>query len=162
MFLCSPASGTGWQWAETVVEVSKFNKRKSTFREWLTRVKNASAGMLGSNKAYLKFNIQFFINCNKGYGVADPARLMTHHIYAKPINRTNLSLLFHTGLQYLPDPGFKITITYGDDNIYGDSPKYVRERYPTADVITIPGSSHFPWLHNGQVFFNVLADHYSI
>lgn len=42
MFLCSPASGTGWQWAKTVMEVATFNKKKCTHPEWLSMVRNAT------------------------------------------------------------------------------------------------------------------------
>lgn len=152
LFLCSPASGTGWQWVETAMEIRRFNRKRSTRPEWRAMLKNTVLGLLGSDKAYQKFHTQFCLNCNKGYRVQDPVPMMVTHANAKPINRTNRSVLFHPRLRELPNPGFNITVTYGDDDIYGDSPKYVRKRYPTADFITIPRSGHFPWLHNEHAF----------
>lgn len=162
MFLCSPASGTNWQWLKTVIEVGKFHRRKSTDAEWAAMVKNSTLGMLGSYKAYGKFYTQFSINCNRDYRVKDPVQVMVDHINAKPITRTYFSLLLHPTLGKLTDPGFKITVVYGDDDIFGGSTSYVSERYPTGVVITIPASSHFPWLHNEEAFFKVLADHFKV
>jgi proline iminopeptidase len=160
LFLCSPASGTGWQWLKMAMEIRRFHRKRSTRLEWLAMEKNALLGLLGSDKGYQKFHTQFCLNCNKGYRVKDRVPMMVEHAKAKPINRTNRSVLFHPRLRKEPDPGFNITVTYGDDDIYGDSPKYVRKRYPTADFFTILGSGHFPWLHNREAFFNLLADHY--
>lgn len=162
MFSCSPATGTGWQWAKAVVEVGKFHRRKSTNPEWAGMVKNSMLGMLGSYKAYGKFYTQFSINCNRDYRVENPVQVMVDHINAKPITRTYFSLLLHPALPKLPDPGFKITSVFGDDDIFGDSTKYVRERYPTGTFVIIPASGHFPWLHNVEAFFKVLADHYEV
>ena len=162
MFSCSPASGTGWQWAKTVLEVGRFHKRKCTRQEWLEMVKNASLGLLGSYKAYARFYAQFSINCNRDYRVQQPVQVMVDHLHTRPINRTSLSLLLHPTLRRLPEPGFKVTVVYGDDDLYDESPKYVRERYPTGTFITIPASSHFPWLHNIEAFFKVLAEHFAV
>ncbi|WP_162054288.1 alpha/beta fold hydrolase [Pontibacter pamirensis] len=162
MFACSPATGTGWQWAKTVLEVSKFHKKKSTGPEWAAMVKNSALGMLGSYKAYGKFYTQFSINCNRDFRVENPVQVMVDHINASPITRTYFSLLLYPPLPKLPDPGFKITVVFGDDDIFGDSTSYVRERYPTCTFIVIPASGHFPWLHNEEAFLKVLADHYRV
>ncbi|MDX5481605.1 MAG: alpha/beta hydrolase, partial [Hymenobacteraceae bacterium] len=87
---------------------------------------------------------------------------MIDHINARPITRTNLAVLLHPGLQQLSTPPFPITIAYGEDDIFGDTTRYVRERYPAARFITIPNSSHFPWLHNEEEFYKVLADHFGM
>ncbi|AKD05078.1 alpha/beta hydrolase [Pontibacter korlensis] len=162
MFLCSPASGTGKQWREMTMEVTRFNKRKTTQGEWFAMLKNAALGLLGSDAGYERFYTQFCLNCNKGYQVENPVPLMIDRISAKPINRTNFAILRHSELEMLPDQGFRITVTYSDDDIYGDSTKYVKERYPYAHFITIPNSSHFPWLHNEGYFYSVLAGHYGV
>jgi proline iminopeptidase len=162
LFLCSPASGTGWQWVEMALEIARFNRKRCPRPAWQAMKRNALLGFLGSDKAYQKFYTQFCLNCNRGYGVADPVPLLVDHVHAKPINRTNRALVLHGRLRKLPNPGFPITVTYGDDDVYGDSPRYIRQRYPTADFRTIPGSSHFPWLQNGPAFFNLLAAHYQL
>jgi proline iminopeptidase len=162
LFLCSPASGTGWQWAKMAMEIRRFQSKKSTFPEKLKMMKNSLLGLLGSNNAYREFYRQFAINCNKGYRLLAHEPLQLDLLHAKVINRTNKSVLLHPTPKGLPDPGFRITVTYGDDDIYGSSPKYVRKRYPTANIITIPKCSHIHWLHNGDAFFDVLADHYNL
>lgn len=162
MFLCSPASGTGSQWREVGMEVAAYNRKKSTTAEWLGMLKNLSLGLLGSDSAYEKLFTQFCLNCNKGYTVDDPVPVLTSHINARPINRTNLALLLHAMLEVQPNPGFKITVSYGDDDIFGASVRYVRERYPTAQFFSIPESSHFAWLQNKQEFYKVLANHYGL
>ncbi|WP_299754870.1 alpha/beta hydrolase [uncultured Pontibacter sp.] len=161
MFLCSPASGTGSQWKETVLEVARFNKNKSTSSEWFGMLKNAALGFLGNDKAYENLFTQFCLNCNKGYPVDDPVPVMIDRINAKAINRTNLALLKEPVQEPMIDQGFKFTITYGEDDIYGDSKKYVRERYPYANYITIPKTSHFPWLQNEEEFYAALAAHFT-
>ena len=162
MFLCSPATGTGSQWAEMLLEVSRFNSNKGTWLDWLSMIKSASLGMLGSYKAYQEFYTQFCINSNKNYRVQNLVPIMIDHINASPITRTNLAVLLHPRLQQLSTPPFPITIAYGEDDIFGDTTRYVRERYPAARFITIPNSSHFPWLHNEEEFYKVLADHFGM
>lgn len=162
LFLCSPASGTGWQWAETVAEVANFNRKKSSVAELLRLGKDALLGTLGSDAAYREFQTQFAMNCNKGYEVSNPVPVFTELASAQAVNGTTKALLLHPIPQQQPDLPFPVTITYGDDDIYGDSPEYVRERYPTAHVVTVPQSSHFMWLHNPERFFKVMADHYAI
>ncbi|CAN5909393.1 hypothetical protein BH24BAC1_BH24BAC1_32110 [soil metagenome] len=160
LFLCSPVSGTGWQWVKTAMEIARFNRKRSTLPEWLTLGKYTVQGLLGIDRAYQRFQTQFCLNCNKGYQLKDPVPMLVEYARAKPTNRTNRPVLLHPGLRVLPAPGFPTTVTYGDNDIYGDSPKYVRKRYPTAEFFTIPESGHFSWLNNQKAFFNLLADHY--
>lgn len=162
LFLCSPASGTGRQWREMGLEVVAYNKRKSTGSEWFGMVKNALLGLMGSDTAYEKFFTQFCLNCNKGYPVDNLVPVQVDHIYARPINRTNLALLLYLELSVYSPPDLKITVTYGDDDIYGESKKYTSERLPTASFVTLPNTSHFPWLQNPDEFYQVLASHYGI
>ncbi|MCC9138341.1 hypothetical protein ACFSKU_21680 [Pontibacter silvestris] len=144
------------------MEIRRFNQERSSIQEWLAMIKNTVMGLLGSYKAYQKFFTQFCINCNKGYDVNNLVPLMVDHVNARPVNRTNLSLLLYYGLRKLINPGFKITVTYGDNDIYGNSPKYIRKRYPTSAFVTITQSSHFAWIQNKKEFLNVLAEHYKM
>ncbi|OKL40423.1 alpha/beta fold hydrolase [Pontibacter flavimaris] len=162
LFLCSPASGTGRQWKEMGLEVARYHKGKCTQKEWMGMLKDATLGLLGNDNAYERLFTQYCLNCNKGYAVSDPVPLQVDHINAKAINRSNLALLKAPELEPMIDQGFPFTITYGDDDVYGASKKYVRERYPYADFITIPGSSHFPWLQNGPEFYRILSSHYGL
>lgn len=162
LFLCSPASGTGKQWLNMGWEVQRFNKRKSSFREWTGMISNSFFGLLGFNKAHQKFFKQFAINCNKNYKVEKTAPLLPHLVRARPVNRTIKAVLKYPKLRQMNSPAFKITITYGDDDIYGDSKKYVRKRYPTARFVDIPKCSHMHWLHNREAFFKIMAKHYDL
>lgn len=162
MFLSSPASGTGKQWIKMGWEVRRFNKKKSTFWEWVGMLRNSFVGTLGFDSGHRKFFRQFAINANKDYEVEKTAPLQVDLVRAKAVNRTNKSILTHEILKPLRSPHFPITITYGDDDIYGESKKYVENRYPTAKIVSIPDCSHMHWLHNPQIFYQVLDDHYDL
>ncbi len=106
--------------------------------------RNKALGVVGSAKAYQRFYAQFSLNCNKGYGTVPPAPLLVNCVAAKPVNRTVLAILAHPKLPANQKPRFGITVTFGDDDIYGDSSKYTRQRYPRAAFITIPVMEPFP------------------
>lgn len=162
MFLCSPASGTGKQWLEMVLEVSRYNRKKSTLLEWISMVKNTSIGMLGSDEAFQKFYTQFCLNCNKEYNLENPVPVLVSHITATPVVRTNIALLFYPELPKLSALNFKVTVTYAEDDIFEDSTRHVRARYPEARFVTIPKSNHFTWLSNEKSFYEVLREHYGL
>lgn len=160
LFLCSPASGTGKQWLKMGLEVGRFNKKKSSFWEWMGMLRNSFLGTLGFNRGHRNFHRQFGVNANKGYDAEDSAPLLPHLVRARQINRTNKQILKYPKLKELPAPDFPISVTYGDDDIYGESSNYVKQRYPTARFITIPNCSHMHWLHNKEVFYKVLREHF--
>ena len=160
LFLSSPASGTGPQWLKMSLEVGNFNRKKSSFLAWISMNKNGLLGLLGSSKAYQRFYEYFAINCNKGYEISGTAPILSDLIKARTVNRLTKAIVKHPVLQQQTAPPYKITVTYGDDDIYGTSKKYVRERYPSANFLTIPASSHMQWLHNPKVFYAKLAEHY--
>lgn len=162
MFLCSPASGTGKRWIKMGLEVRRYNKKKSTLWEWILMNINSLLGLLGSTNAYKKLFFQFGINCNKGHGINGPDPIMIDYVKSRTINRINKEIIKYPKLKKISEPGFKITITYGDDDIYEDSPKYVKRRYPTAVVYTISNCGHMQWLHNQEDFFSILKNHYKI
>jgi proline iminopeptidase len=81
-------------------------------------------------------------------------------VKAAPVNATRKQLLKYPLLKNNPTPNFKITVTYGASDIYGDSKKYVRERYPTATFINIENCGHLPWLHNSPAFSKILEEHF--
>ncbi|WP_247236745.1 alpha/beta fold hydrolase [Telluribacter sp. SYSU D00476] len=162
LFLISPCTGTGWQWVKMGVEIGRFNKRRSSLLEWVSMCKNGLLGVLGSNVAFTQFYTQFCINCNKGYQVENPVPFLVDHIKARPIIRTNTRVFFYHRLKRVPAPEYKITVTYGDNDVIGPSRRYVRKRYPTASFITVRGTSHLPWLQNEEVFYRILAEHYAI
>lgn len=162
LFLCSPTSGTGRQWREMLREVIRYNKSRSTGKEWMGMVKDAVLGFLGNDQAYERLFTQFCLNCNKGYQVGEPVPVLADHIVAKAINKTTLAILKEPEQEPMIDQGFPFTITYGDNDIFGNSKRHVRERYPYANFVTIPQTSHFPWLQNGQEFYTILSAHFGL
>lgn len=162
LFLCSPASGTGKQWAQMMKEAAHYNKNKCAGNEWMNMVKDAILGFLGKDEAYERLFTQFCLNCNKGYHVSEPVPVMVDHISAKAVNRTRRAILKEPEQDPMIDQGFPFTITYGDDDIYGESKKYVQERYPYANYLTIARSSHFPWLQNEHDFYRILSAHFGL
>lgn len=160
LFLCSPSSGTGWQWQETESEVMKFNQSKCSFFEFLYMGLNSMLGMAGSDKAYQRLFKQVIKNYNKGFTVTDHLTFDLQHVKALPVNATRKELLKYPLLQNIVHPSFPVTITYGDQDIYGASKNYVRERFPSGEMITIKNCGHLPWLHNMAAFESVLRRHY--
>jgi proline iminopeptidase len=160
LFLCSPGSGTGRQWQEAETEVMKFNKSKCSFPEFLHLGLNSLLGMLGNDKAYQKLFEQVIKNYNKGFTVTDRLTFDLQNVKAIPINLTRKQLLKYPLLKNNTNPQFKITITYGDNDIYGVSKKYGRERFPSGEFIIIKNCGHLPWFHNMAAFANILHNHY--
>lgn len=160
LFLCSPASGTGRQWLETMLEINRYNLRKSSLREWLWMGVNAGLGALGSDAGYRRLYRQILRNFNRGFQKAYPEYFALSCVKASAINGTLKAILAYPLLPSLKQPGFKITITYGDQDIFGRSQQYVLQRYPTALRYILPASGHIPWLHNQDDFLRVLEQHY--
>jgi proline iminopeptidase len=82
------------------------------------------------------------------------------NVKASPINKTRKQLRNYPALRLLPQADFKITITYGERDIYGESKKYVRERYPTAVIHTIANCGHLSALQCKTKFVELLDSHY--
>jgi len=162
LFLCSPGSGTGYQWKDTMLEVAKYTKNKCRLYEWLTMNIYSVLGLLGSNKAYKKFYRQALICFNRGFREDPPEHFRINCIRAQAINQTTKAILSAPILPDLASPAFRITIAYGDDDIFGASKKYVIQRYPSANVLFVPESGHMPWSHNRKVFVPILNAHYGL
>ncbi len=160
LFLCSPSSGTGKHWQETENEVMRFNKSKCNFLEFLYLGFNSLRGMSGSDKAYQKLFTQVIKNYNKGFTITETQTFDLQNVKAIPINLTRKELLKYPLLKDNRNPEFKVTITYGDDDIYGESRKYVKERFPSGEFITINKCGHLPWLHNKAAFEKIVQHHY--
>jgi proline iminopeptidase len=160
LFLSNPGSGTNTEWRQTEKEVMQFNKSKCTIWQWSQMAMNNLLGMLGSNQAYQRLFARVMKNYNDGYSVADYSSIDFSNLRAAPINKTRPEIIKHPLLKGLADPSFKVTITYGDQDIYQSSKDFVIHRYPTADVITIPNCGHLPWLHSPAKYEEVLTTHF--
>lgn len=160
LFLSSPSSGTGYQWKETEKEVMAFNKSKSSKREWLKIGWNSLKGMFGSSKAYRKVFAQVLVNYTRGFDFDGNGSINLENVKAAPINKTRKHLRKYPVLEAMKNPSFKITITYGEKDIYSESKKYLLERYSTAGIFTIENCGHLPALHNKEKFAGLLDAHY--
>ncbi|QNF33987.1 alpha/beta hydrolase [Adhaeribacter swui] len=162
MFLCSPATGTGKQWKDTMLEIADYNKNKSSYTEWVAMQAESGLGLLGSDKAYQKFYSQALRNFSRGFTEAYTEKFALDCIKAKAINQTVKAILKYPLLPEKIIPEYKLTIAYGARDIYGKSKRCVMRRYPTIPIIFIPGSGHIPWSHNMEVFVNILREHYGV
>jgi proline iminopeptidase len=162
LFLCCPGSGTNREWKETEKEVMQLNRSKCTSWQWLKMGVNNVRGILGSDRAYQRLFEQVMKNYNKGFVVFGKPTSNFENLKADPINKTRPEIIKYPLLKKQPKPSFKITITYGDGDIYQSSKKFVLNRYPTAKVIIIKNCGHIPWLHNPRDYEKILNQHYSM
>lgn len=161
LFLCCPGSGTGKQWKVTEREILKFNRSKTTLAEWMGMGFNSLLGMLGSDNAHRRLFRQVIKNYNKGYATS-ANEIDFQNVEATPINQTRKEIRKYPMLEICQNPNFKITIVYGDGDIYNGSKNFVINRYPTAKVQMIENCGHFPWQHNLVRFKSVMAEHYGL
>ena len=75
-------------------------------------------------------------------------------------NQTRKEIMAYPLLPRLEDPAFPITVTFGDNDIFGASGHFVISRYPSAQVFTIKNSGHFPFFHNPEDYFAILHQHF--
>lgn len=160
LFLCSSGSGTNSEWKKTEKEVMQFNKSKCEKAEWTKMGINSLLGMMGSDKAYKRLFNQVIRNYNNGFELSVPMNIYLENIKAEPINKTRKSIIKYPLLVQQENPSFKITVVYGDRDIYQSSKDFVVNRYPTAKIFSLKNSGHLPWLHNPTEYFRILKSHY--
>ena len=134
LFLCSPSSGTKQTWKKTENEVLQFNKRMTNFSGWMKMGLNSLLGMLGSDKAYQRVFEQVLKNYHSDYGKIPIDIESLNGVHAEPINKTRKEIIRYEPLAELKEANFPIIISYGDNDIYGDSKNELINRFPTADV----------------------------
>jgi len=162
LFLCSPSSGTNKTWKQTEKEVMQFNKNTTSSSEWLKMGWNSMLGMFGSDKAYRRLFTQVLKNYHKDYKNVEIKDEFLNKIHSKPINNTRKEIIKYKSLSVFKKPNYPILITYGDNDIYGDSKKEITSRFPTSEIKTISNSGHIPWKHNPKIFRDVLIKFYKL
>lgn len=163
LFLSSPSPGTGKHWSEMKREVMLYNKQKCTKKEWRRMGLNSMLGALGSDKAMGRLYMQVVKNYNKGYvEIEDNKSASYEKAKGKSTHKTVKNIKNAPLLKKLSSPDFPILITYGDDDIYGETTKYVIERYPTAKVVFIPNCGHLPTIHNPEKYWELFASFYRL
>ena len=160
LFLCCPGSGTGSQWKQTEKEVMQLNRSKTTFWQWSKMGMNNLLGILGSDTAYKRLFKQVMKNYNDEFVKTDQLTIDFSNLKARAINKTRKEILKYPELKPLTNAPYKITIVYGDKDIYQSSKNFVLNRYPTASVFELKNTGHIPWLHNPTDYFNVLENHF--
>ena len=160
LFLCSPGSGTNSVWKQTEKEVMQFHKRITSKRDWIKMGWLSFMGMLGSNNAYYKLFKQVIMNYHRNYQIQYQDLSLLKHVNSKAINKTRKEIIKYKSLEKKDNINYPVIITYGDNDIYGESRNDVINRYPEAQVITIRNSGHIPWKHNLNEFKKVLEDFY--
>ncbi len=161
LFLCSPSSGTNTLWKKTQKEVMEFNKKLCSKKEWLSMGWNSLLGMLGSDKAYRKVFKQVILNYHSGYKKVSVEAEFLNKIYSTPINKTILEIKKYKPLSVFKQTELPICITYGDNDIYGNSKEELIKRFPMAKVVEIKKCGHIPWKNNPLAFESVLDEFYS-
>ncbi|HCL66015.1 MAG TPA: alpha/beta hydrolase [Rhizobium sp.] len=163
MFLSSPSSGTGEIWKVTESEVMSFNKSHSGLLGWSMMGVKSLLGMLGSDKAYQSLFKQVLENYNKDFDSSFSAtEAMVENVRAEPINKTRPHILEYQPLKDVPDCQFPVMITYGQKDIYGESKKSVRNRFPKATFIELQNAGHIAWKHNNAEFVRILIEFYQL
>jgi len=160
LFLCSPSSGTNKTWKQTEKEVMQFNKSHCSTGEWFLMGWRSFLGMMGSDKADRKLFKQVMLNYHKDYIISEPNESFFERIYAKPVNRTRKYILNYRPLSVFENDTIPVLITYGENDIYGDSRKEVYHRFPNAEFKVIERSGHIPWKHNLKTFNEIVKSFY--
>jgi proline iminopeptidase len=117
---------------------------------------NVALGRMGSKNAYKRLFRQIIINYHKGYHVDLPDDEKLARISSCAGTQTRLAIKRHPGLKYFGKTNFPVILTYGQYDAYGNSRKYVMNRFPFASKSIIPASGHTPWKHNLKEFEKVL------
>jgi proline iminopeptidase len=160
LFLCSPSSGTNKDWKKTEKEVMKFNKKNASNKEWAIMGWSSLLGMFGSDKAYQKMFKLVLKNYHKNYSEVKIEDAFFQKIHSEPVNKTRKEIVKYKFLTEFNKPDYPIMISYGENDIYGESKNELLKRFPTAKVETIEKCGHIPWKHNPKEFNRILNKFY--
>jgi proline iminopeptidase len=117
--------------------------------------------MLGSDNAYKRLFKQVMKNYNEDFVKTEGLSIDFDNLKSAPINKTRPEIIKYPILQKQENPKYKITIIYGDQDIYKSSKDFVINRYPTANVSVIKNCGHIPWLHNPMDYKEILKKHFN-
>jgi len=162
LFLCSPSSGTNETWKKTEKEVMQFNKKNASNKEWAIMGWSSLLGMFGSDKAYQKMFKLVLKNYHKNYSEVNIEDTFFKKIHSEPVNKTRKEIVKYKFLTEFNKPDYPIMISYGENDIYGESRNELLKRFPTAKVETIEKCGHIPWKHNPKEFNRILNRFYLV
>ncbi len=161
LFLCSPSSGTNETWKKTEKEVMQFNKKNASNKEWAIMGWSSLLGMFGSDKAYQKMFKLVLKNYHKNYSEVKIEDTFFKKIHSEPVNKTRKEIVKYKFLTEFNKPDYPIMISYGENDIYGESRNELLKRFPTARVETIEKCGHIAWKHNPSEFNKLLNEFYT-
>ncbi|MCF6343877.1 MAG: alpha/beta hydrolase [Devosiaceae bacterium] len=162
LFLVSPSSGTNEVWKQVQGEVLAYNQNSVSLLTWVKMGFDSLLGMLGSDVAYQKLFKQVVQNYNKNYGGGTLSDEVLRKIRAEPINKTAKQIGLYSMLEKNQTSQVPIIITYGEDDIYGESKRLLYDRFPSAEPIILKNSGHIPWKHSPEEFSKILKSFYAI
>jgi len=162
LFLCSSMPGTSEIWKEAEKEAITFNKKSSNFITLLSIAFYSVLGIFGNSFAYKKLYEKILENYTKNENNLQYNYNIFANISAKAINKTRKNALKYTEIKGLQNPDFPIFITYGDNDIYTKTQKFVFNKYPTAKRQIIENSGHTAWLQNPEKFREIITKFYDL
>jgi len=163
LFLSSPSSGTGAHWKETEREVMAFNRERAGAWGWTLMGMRSLLGLLGSDAAYQALFKQVMNNYHRDFDPSFAATdAMVVNVRAEPVNRTRSNAIAYPLLRDAVDHPFPVMITYGRKDIYAESRRHVRDRYPRATIVEIANAGHLAWKQNPERFFETLSRFYRL
>jgi proline iminopeptidase len=160
LFLCCPGPGTNGEWKLSIKESIQLNKSKFTFWQLPEMSLDYLLGLLGSDAAYKRLFKTVMGTYYHDFVTTGTFEINLDNLKAAPINKTRPQIVKYPLLKKQENPGYQVTIVYGDKDIYRTSKNYVINRYPTAKVWTIKNCGHIPSLFNPTDYTTILKQHF--
>ena len=162
LFLSCSISGTGRQYVEISKEIEKYNIVRVNFSTLLKLSWFTLFAKLGNDTAYKKILQVILSNYNSGYIINPKYHPNVENVKAKAINKTRREIKKSNDLlDTFNTTPYKVTIIYGENDIFTKSKIYLFNRFPKAKKITITKCGHNPWLHNYNEFESIIGQHYN-
>ena len=86
--------------------------------------------MMGSDKAYQQMFRLVMCNYHKNHPDIMVSEKQLTGVRARSVNKTRKELIKYPMLDTLNDPSFPVCVTYGEQDIYGESKQEVLDRFP--------------------------------
>jgi proline iminopeptidase len=165
--LLNSAAGVGVHWVATEREVLAYNRRRSGWRgfaalgAWsVAAYLPGPVGKLAGRRILDRVWRNYF-----PVGSFPPAADRTwlagaNRIAARRTVRAIKTMPASTLDALGAHSELPVLTVYGDDDIYGPSITHLRDRYPAARHIVVPGCGHLPWLQAPQAFEHLIRDFY--
>ncbi len=161
MFLSNPISGTGQDFQSNINDILKHFISNTNFFMFKKLKWDMNLTMKGCNKAFkiLVLNALNILDANKDSVINHKKSKIK--LKAEPFLHTVREAMNHEKLPELISNEFKVTIIYGENDIFGESMLSMFRRYKYFNAKTIRFSGHFPWIQNMNDFNLILRTHFT-